>query len=185
MDEEQSPRREAEREPPIEIRRSPRRRRTVQARWEDGRIVVMVPGDLTAQAERDAVRRVVAQVERRRLRQEGERTDAWLAGRAGHLAAHYLEPVVGRRVRPASVAWSSSMRHRWGSCSLPHGEIRISDALVAAPEYVVDAVLVHELAHLVERGHTPAFRTLERLYPRQAEADAWMDGWTAGRHRGV
>ncbi len=168
--------------PDIEVRRSARRRRTSAARWEEGRIVVMVPASMTPRQEKETVDLLVGKLIRRRDRGESQRTDQWLAERADHLARTLLEPALGRRVRPASVRWSGSMNHRWGSCTVPTGEIRISDVLASAPEYVVDSVLVHELAHIAERNHSPAFRAMERLYPRHAEAQAWLAGWSAGRH---
>ncbi len=41
---------------------------------------------------------------------------------------------------------------------------------------MVDSVLVHELAHLIEPGHGPAFVRLVAKYPRTAEADAFLAG---------
>jgi len=44
------------------------------------------------------------------------------------------------------------------------------------PEYVVDYVLVHELAHLLEHGHGPAFWALVDRYPRTERARGFLDG---------
>jgi hypothetical protein len=47
---------------------------------------------------------------------------------------------------------------------------------------VLDAVVVHELAHLLEPGHTARFRALEARYPRRAEADVFLEGYALGLH---
>lgn len=166
--------------PQVEIRRSARRRRTVQARWEDGRVVVLLPEGLDAAEERRIVESLVAKLARQQTRRSTGRSDEWLARRAVELARRHLDPVVGRPVRPAGVRWVSNMRTRWGSCTVQSGQIRISDVLAEAPEHVVECVLVHELAHLVVAGHDARFRRLEASHPRLAEANAWLAGWSAG-----
>lgn len=166
--------------PPVEIRRSARRRRTAQARWQDGRVVVLLPEGLDAAEERRMVDSLVARVIRQQGRRSSGRTDAWLERRATELARRHLDPVVGHPVRPVGVRWVSNMRTRWGSCTVQTGQIRISDVLADAPEHVVDAVLVHELAHLVVAGHDARFRRLEATFPRLVEANAWLAGWSAG-----
>ncbi|GMA32119.1 M48 metallopeptidase family protein [Litorihabitans aurantiacus] len=66
-----------------------------------------------------------------------------------------------------------------------HGEIRLSHVLQGVPEWVLDGVLVHELAHLLEPGHGPGFQALASRYPRRAEADAFLDGISWARRHGV
>jgi len=53
------------------------------------------------------------------------------------------------------------------------------------PEWVLDAVVVHELAHLLESGHGPAFRRLVARYRRYAEAMAFLQGVTHATGRGL
>ena len=57
------------------------------------------------------------------------------------------------------------MRTRWGSCTPSTGAIRLSSALSRFPDWVIDYVIVHELAHLEEPGHTPAFWRLVGALP--------------------
>jgi predicted metal-dependent hydrolase len=52
--------------------------------------------------------------------------------------------------------------------------------LRTVPGWVLDAVLVHELAHLVEPTHSARFRRLADRYPRMREADTFLAGFTLG-----
>jgi hypothetical protein len=64
----------------------------------------------------------------------------------------------------------SSARTQWGSCNRATG-IRLNWRLVLFPLRLVDYVVAHELAHLVEMNHSPAFwRTVERAYPEYRAA---------------
>ncbi len=159
--------------PPVEVVRSPRRRRSAQARArEDGTIVVRVPAGLPVAEERRLVDRLVAKVAGLdRARAAGG--DAELQRRADRLADAWLD---GRRA--TSVTWSSRMTTRWGSCSTHTGEIRISDRLAAAPGWVLDGVLVHELAHLVHPDHSPAFHALADRYPQAERVRGFLEGVT-------
>ena len=48
------------------------------------------------------------------------------------------------------------------------------------PGWVVDYVLVHELAHLLESGHTPQFWAWVDRYPRAEKAKGYLEGYSAG-----
>lgn len=165
--------------PRIEIRRSARRRRTAQARWEGERIVVMVPAGLDRAEERRIVDGLVTRVSRSGSRPP-TRTDAWLEALAVRLARAHLDTVAGYEVRATSIRWVSTMSHRWGSCTIGTRRIRISDTLARAPQHVVEAVVFHELVHLLEPGHTSRFRAIERLHPDHELARNWLRGWSAG-----
>src|SRR5581483_5368991 len=94
--------------------------------------------------------------------QRRPQSDHALLERAHALSARYL----GGRARPGSVRWVDNQRSRWGSCTLDDGSIRLSRRLAEMPEWVLDYVLLHELAHLLEPGHGPAFWRLLADYPR-------------------
>lgn len=160
----------------VEIRRSTRRRRTVQARFEDGVVIVLAPARMSAAEERRAVEDLVRRVTRK---SRSARNDDELMERAKQLSRTY---VPGAPV-PSSVRWVSTMTTRWASCSPSDGSIRMSDVMVGMPDYVIDAVLLHEVAHLVEPGHGPAFRTIVRANPKHDLAEAYLAGASFGSRR--
>ena len=84
-----------------------------------------------------------------------------------------------------SVTWSTRQRHRWGSCTPARRTIRLSAQLRGMPDWVVEAVLVHEVAHLLESGHGPRFQRLVARHPRYAEAMAFLAGVTYAQGRGL
>lgn len=162
----------------VGVRRSARRRTTVAAFREGGRIVVAIPGSFTSAEEDLWVERMVERISAAEQRRRP--SDADLTKRAQDLAHRYL----GARVRPTSVSWASNQGSRWGSCSPLAATIRVSDRLVGMPEWVLDYVLVHELAHLVVAGHGPEFWELVDAYPHAARARGFLDGVTHVRQNG-
>jgi predicted metal-dependent hydrolase len=161
--------------PDVEIRVSPRRKKTAGAHWEGDRIIVVVPPHLRG-AERDQMVDHLAQ-RLQRHRPLLHASDRHLEERATALGDRYLDGV-----RATSIRWSTNQHKRWGSCTLFTREIRISERLRVAPEWVLDAVIVHELAHLLEPSHNARFRAFEARYPRRAEADTFLEGYALGLH---
>jgi predicted metal-dependent hydrolase len=155
---------------PIEVVRSTRRRRGASAHARDGRIVVQLPAALPPAAADRTIATLVGRVSGQvRARERGG--DEWLAERARDVGDAWLEGVTAR-----SVTWSSRMSRRWASATPATGAIRVSDRAAAFPERVLDYLLVHELAHLVEPNHSPAFHELVARYPDTA----WAQGFLAG-----
>lgn len=147
----------------VVVVRSRRRRKTVEAREVDGVIQVSVPASMSEDEERRHVEKLVVRLRRRRVSAEID-----LEARAQALARRLDLP------RPASIRWVDNQDHRWGSCSPDGGTIRISSRLVGFPAWVLDYVLVHELAHLAESGHTPTFWVLVNRYERAERARGYL-----------
>lgn len=161
----------------VEVRRSSRRRRTVSARVEADRIVVLLPAHLSVREEQDWVDRMVVRLGSKRGR--STRSDAELLRRARQVAARYLNAAAGTQLRPTSVRWVTNMNRRWASCSTESGAIRLSHRLQPMPDWVVDFVLAHELIHLVEPNHGRRFRALLANYPLAERAQGYLEGWSA------
>lgn len=143
--------------------------------YRDGaKVIVLMPDSFTAAEEAEWVETMVARLLRSERR--GPRSDAELMERALTLNDDYL----GGLARPSSVRWVSNQQRRWGSCTPATRSIRLSSRLRRMPDWVIDYVLVHELAHLIEAGHTEAFWGWVDRYPRAERAKGYLLGWSAG-----
>ncbi len=163
--------------PEVVVRTSSRRRKTAAAYWENGRIVVVMPAHVPRADRPELVEWLVARVLRKRPGTTA--TDKALAARASSLADRYVDGV-----RPSSIRWVTNQGKRWGSCSTHSGEIRLSHRLRTVPEWVLDATIVHELAHLVHADHSAAFHALANRYPRQRDALLFLEGYSLGLQTG-
>jgi predicted metal-dependent hydrolase len=162
-----------ESQPEVEVRRSGRRRRTVSAYRDGERIVVLIPASFSRAEER---RWVAAMVERLRAQESRRKAPSRdLVRRAEELSRQYL----GGRARPVSIRWVDNQQGRWGSCTPLDGTIRISSRLRGMPGWVVDYVLLHELAHLLEPSHNARFWSLLQPYPKLERARGYLEGVAA------
>ncbi len=160
----------------VEVRRSKRRRRTVSAYRDGERIVVLIPASLTRKEEAEWVETMVARLEQ--AEQKAKLSDDDLLERAQRLNDNYL----GGLATPASVRWVTNQNSRWGSCTPGDRTIRLSERLQGMPAWVVDYVLVHELAHLLEPGHDAKFWAWVDRYPQAEKAKGYLLGWSAAAH---
>ena len=172
----------ATRKPVIEVRRSQRRRRTVSAYRDGERIVVLIPARFSRAEEREWVDRMLERLEARE--QRARRTDNELTARAERLAARFL-PDHPAASGPTSVRWVQNQNGRWGSCTPADGSIRISHRVKEMPDWVIDYVLLHELAHLVVPSHNSAFWALVARYPKTERARGYLEGVSAAAGLGI
>jgi predicted metal-dependent hydrolase len=78
---------------------------------------------------------------------------------------------LGVRIAGISLRDQSS---RWGSCSSAR-KLNFNWRLIMAPPFVLDYVAAHEVAHILEMNHAPAFwRTVERTLPDYEKGRAWL-----------
>lgn len=166
-------------EPVVEVRRSRRRRSTVAAYREDDRVVVMIPARMSRAEEQEWVATMLARLERSERRRKP--SDAALMRRAKDLNARYLDG----KATPGTVRWVDNQNSRWGSCTPADRAIRLSRRLEGMPAWVIDYVLVHELAHLLELGHTARFWSLVDRFPKAERAKGFLEGVAAASHLGI
>ena len=155
------------------MRRSRRRRRTVSAYREGGRTIVLIPARFSRAEEQRWVTTMLDRLaagDRRRSPSDDE-----LAARA-EVAAREL---LGGLAKPTSIRWVSNQQSRWGSCTPADGSIRISTRVRGMPGYVLDYVVLHELAHLLVPGHGKDFWSLVDGYGRTERARGYLEGVSA------
>ncbi|MFB9567669.1 YgjP-like metallopeptidase domain-containing protein [Saccharopolyspora hordei] len=170
-------------EPQVEVRRSKRRRQTVSAYRDGDKIVVLLPARMTRAEEKRWVADMLSRLQRSetRRRSPARESDEALVARCRELSARYLDG----RAEPKGVRWVRPMRTRWASCTPSEATIRVSRRLRDVPGWVLDYVLVHELAHLLEPGHGPDFWTWVRRYPKTERAIGYLEGLSAAAQLGL
>ena len=147
----------------VEVVRSVRRKKTVQARVVDGVLRVSIPAHFSTRQETEWVRKMQQRIDR-----QTQSASIDLAGRARALGkAHNLPS-------PTAISWSDRQNTRWGSCTPETGTVRISSAVARFPTWVIDYVIVHELAHLIEPNHSSEFWAVVNRYPRSERARGYL-----------
>lgn len=77
------------------------------------------------------------------------------------------------KLKPVSIR-VMELQNRWGSCT-SKGAINLHWKCAMLPLSVLDYVIVHELAHLEDKNHSPKFwRTIEKVMPDYDEAKKWL-----------
>lgn len=103
-----------------------------------------------------------------------------------HAAAHItpkaraMADSAGRAILQIRIG---DQKSRWGSCTAD-GVLSFSWRLICAPEWVVDYVVAHEVAHLVELNHSQQFwAVVDRLYGNHSRPRAWLKRYGASLQR--
>lgn len=161
----------------VVVRRTRRRKSGIAAFWEEGRAVIAAPASLSVEDEDFWVPHMVEKLEGRVAGSGSKKRrpaagDEALMQRAHVLSVQYL----GGRAQAASVRWVSNQNSRWGSCTHSSATIRISHQVQGMPDWVVDYVLLHELAHLIHPNHSAAFWSELAGYPHLEQAKAFLEG---------
>ncbi len=145
------------------VTRSRKRKKTAEAQLAGSVVSIKIPADCTADEEQFFVDHFIKKFERTRAA-----NGVNLASRAKKLAKEFGLPV------PQSIRWVSNQKHQWGSCTPVDSSIRISDRLAGFPTWVIDYVIVHELAHLLIVDHSPEFWALVNAYPKTERARGYL-----------
>lgn len=152
--------------PDLRIIPSARRRRSSSARLVGNVVEVRVPAVMPAAEQR----RVAEQLRERILRSiQRVRRAPDLERRAQELN----RVLFGGRLRWQAIGFAEQ-RSRWGSCTPASGTIRIAQRAADLPPWVLDYLLVHELAHLVEGNHGAGFWKLVERYPLTERARGYL-----------
>lgn len=158
--------------PPLRVIRSARRKKTAQARLEQGVLVLRIPASLSKAEEERITREMVAKVQAKMNKTVV--SDADLQARAKQLNRRYLQS----RASVRSIRWVTNQHSQWGSCTALTGDIRISHHLKRVPQYVLDAVIIHELVHtFIHDGHSDAFWQWANKAPKAERAKGYLEAY--------
>lgn len=155
---------------PVKIIRSARRKRTISAEVKNGELIVRAPAAMTEAELQPHIDSLRKRLSKRASRRDRALSDDELVRMARQLNRQYFDG----RLKWESIRFVSNMQRRYGSCTPARGTIRISDRLVKMPKWVLEYVLMHELAHLLEANHGPHFWNLVNRYPLTERARGYL-----------
>ncbi len=150
------------------IIRSRKRLKTIQAREVNGILEVRAPAAMPERELQPVIARFLDRLERRKAAQQLD--DSFLNKRAAELNRRYFDD----QLTWCEIGWSTRQNRRHGSCTPSRRIIRISHLLAKVPAFVLDYVIVHELAHLLEPNHGRRFWALVNRYPRTERARGYL-----------
>jgi len=150
----------------VVVKRSARRRKTVQARMVGGKMEVLAPASLSDAALAGHIENLRSRLEKRIYPKD----DTHLHERACFLNRKYFQGDLAWN----SIQYSTNQERRRGSCNCVARTIRISSRLANLPQWVEDYVIVHELAHLLEPNHGKRFKALVHRYPLTERAIGFL-----------
>jgi predicted metal-dependent hydrolase len=161
----------------IVVLRSKRRKKSISAYRQGGRIIISIPARMSKADERSVIPEMIAKI--RAQEADESPSETILLDRVNELLDLYA-PEISQR--PKSINWRV-MRERWGSCTSVDATIRISDRLKGAPSFALDYVLFHEAIHLHHFDHGPEFKAVLARFPDEGRAEAYLEGFEAAERR--
>ncbi len=153
---------------PVKVIRSPRRKKTISAGVVKGELVIHIPAKMSQREEREWIGKMKEKVAKKRGAQR--QSSLYLQNRAGKINKKFF----GAKLEIVSIVYSDNQKKRRGSCNTLTGSIRISRRLAAMPEWVLDYVIVHELAHLIYCDHSRDFWNLVNKYKLAERARGFL-----------
>ncbi len=156
------------------------RRLSKSARWQreqDGTILLRVPYRIPKWQIEPLLTDVAKSLDRQaRQHRRSPRTDDDLQERAQYIN----QTCFHGEIQWTAIRWVSNMDRRLGSCTnggTTDGHIRISERIREWPQYVIDYVIAHELAHRAHSNHSEAFWSfLQQAYPQTERARGFIQG---------
>jgi predicted metal-dependent hydrolase len=136
----------------VQIIRSKRRKKTIQAKLNGNTLVVYMPAGLSETKESELIHKMKTKVENKRTR-KALNDDDYLEKRADEFNRHYFNG----QLKIVSIKYVTNQNTRRGSCTPARGSIRISHELAEMPRWVLDYVIMHEITHLEHPNHSRKF----------------------------
>jgi predicted metal-dependent hydrolase len=159
----------------VRVRRDRRLKKSARLERDGSEYILRVPYRLPRREVNRLLADIPAQLAQSQER-AANRTDDDLQARAEYINEKYFQGAV----EWAAIRWVGNMRTRLGSCTSggsTDGHIRISERIKGWPEWVIDYVIAHELAHRVHANHSRAFWDyLTGAYPLTERARGFIQG---------
>jgi len=152
----------------IEIIRSERRKKTIQGKEINGKIYVYLPAGMSKEEEKKWIDAIIKKMERKKRRQKLNSDEA-LFKRAQEINKKYFD---GRL--KFDIKYVTNQNTRFGSCTPENKTIRLSHRLADMPQWVIDYVIIHELAHLLHPNHSKKFWELVNRYKYAERARGYL-----------
>ena len=142
----------------IEIIRSDRRKRTIQAKDIQGKLHIYLPSGMNEKEENKWIDKMLKRMEKQKKKQSLN-SEGLLADRAQEMNRKYF----GGKLK-FEIKYVTNQNSRFGSCTPKKKTIRVSDRIADTPHWVRDYIIIHELAHLVYPNHSKKFWELVNQY---------------------
>ena len=158
----------------VEVVRDGRLRTRIHWEWNGNQVRIRAPRGISKRNLNQHVKEIVEQVRRRRAKVRA-RADTDLKAMARRINRDYF----GSEITWHSIRWVTNMRRRLGSCTVggpTDGDIRISDRVKEWPNWVIEYVLAHELAHRRYPNHSRQFWEFVSRYPKAERARGFVMG---------
>ncbi|MGP8322090.1 MAG: SprT-like domain-containing protein [Methanosarcinaceae archaeon] len=137
---------------PVEVIRSHKRKKTVQAKLMDGKLRIYLPAGLSKKRESELIEKMRARIEKKRLERELN-DDDYLKTRFNEFNKRFFKG----ELQISSIKFVTNHNACNGSCTPAKGTIRISHRLANMPKWVLDYLIMHEMAHLLHPDHSKRF----------------------------
>lgn len=135
----------------IQIKRSKRRKNTVEAKFVQDKLVIYLPYGMGESDEKKWIDKMTRWGNNHKKRKEFN-NDSQLLDRSQKLNKKYFNGDLD-----FSIKFVENQKTKFGSCTIKTKSIRISDRLAKMPQWVQDYVIIHELAHILYPNHSQKF----------------------------
>ena len=152
----------------IEIIRSEKRKKTIQAKEANGKLYVYLPDGMSEEVEKRWIDNILRKMEKKKRRQKLN-SDGSMVQRAHEINKKYFDGKLKFEIR-----YVTNQNSKFGSCTPANKTIRISDRLADISGWVRDYVIIHELAHLIHPNHSKKFWELVNHYKYAERARGYL-----------
>jgi len=136
----------------VKVFRSADRKKTIQAKMVGETLLVYLPLGMHREEERKVIEEMKQKIENRMLKRQINKDD-YLRKRFDEFNGKYFQ----NKLKVNSIEFVTNQERKNGSCTPANGTIRISHTLLIMPGWVLDYVIMHEMAHLLHPDHSRAF----------------------------